>query len=355
MKKQTIVASLTLGSTLFISSLTGQTDANAMANSGQEMKQEQQQQVQKQALQYELSKTLPSKQAQTTAQKTTMQDTYKVVSGDTLSKIAQKYGTSYQQIMSLNNLSSTMIYPGQTLKVSGSKQQTTTTNQTTTNNQTTTTSKPANTTSGTYTVVKGDTLSKIAQAHNTTYTQLMETNNLSSTMIYVGQTLKVRGASASQALSNQVVQTSNPTTSTQNTQQNTQQNNQQTQQAPSQSSTLVAATKAALTQVGVPYVFGGSSPSQGFDCSGLIDYAFKQAGFNYGRTSAAGYYTLGTKVTTPQYGDLVFFEGTYKSGISHVGFYIGDGKMVSASGTHVQIDDITNSYWQSHFVGYKRF
>lgn len=348
MKKQTIVASLTLGSTLFISSLTGQTDANAMANSDQEMKQEQQQQVQKQALQYELSKTLPSKQAQTTAQKTTTQDTYKVVSGDTLSKIAQKYGTSYQQIMSLNNLSSTTIYPGQTLKVSGSKQQTTTNNQATA-------SKPANTASGTYTVVKGDTLSKIAQAHNTTYTQLMETNNLSSTMIYVGQTLKVRGASASQALSNQVVQTSNPTTSTQNTQQNTQQNNQQTQQAPSQSSTLVAATKAALTQVGVPYVFGGSSPSQGFDCSGLIDYAFKQAGFNYGRTSAAGYYTLGTKVTTPQYGDLVFFEGTYKSGISHVGFYIGDGKMVSASGTHVQIDDITNSYWQSHFVGYKRF
>lgn len=348
MKKQTIVASLTLGSTLFISSLTGQTDANAMANSGQEMKQEQQQQVQKQALQYELSKTLPSKQAQKTAQKTTTQDTYKVVSGDTLSKIAQKYGTSYQQIMSLNNLSSTMIYPGQTLQVSGSKQQTTTNNQPTA-------SKPANTTSGTYTVAKGDTLSKIAQAHNTTYTQLMENNNLSSTMIYVGQTLKVRGASASQAPSNQVVQTSNPTTSTQNTQQNTQQNNQQTQQAPSQSSTLVAATKAALTQVGVPYVFGGSSPSQGFDCSGLIDYAFKQAGFNYGRTSAAGYYTLGTKVTTPQYGDLVFFEGTYKSGISHVGFYIGDGKMVSASGTHVQIDDITNSYWQSHFVGYKRF
>lgn len=344
MKKQTIVASLTLGSTLFISSLTGQTDANAMANSDQEMKQEQQQQVQKQALQYELSKTLPSKQAQTTAQKTTTQDTYKVVSGDTLSKIAQKYGTSYQQIMSLNNLSSTTIYPGQTLKVSGSKQQTTTNNQATA-------SKPANTASGTYTVVKGDTLSKIAQAHNTTYTQLMETNNLSSTMIYVGQTLKVRGASTSQAPSNQVVQTSNPTTSTQNTQQN----NQQTQQAPSQSSTLVAATKAALTQVGVPYVFGGSSPSQGFDCSGLIDYAFKQAGFNYGRTSAAGYYTLGTKVTTPQYGDLVFFEGTYKSGISHVGFYIGDGKMVSASGTHVQIDDITNSYWQSHFVGYKRF
>ncbi|WP_338838865.1 LysM peptidoglycan-binding domain-containing protein [Kurthia gibsonii] len=344
MKKQTIVASLTLGSTLFISSLTGQTDANAMANSGQEMKQEQQQQVQKQALQYELSKTLPSKQAQKTAQKTTTQDTYKVVSGDTLSKIAQKYGTSYQQIMSLNNLSSTTIYPGQTLKVSGSKQQTTTNNQATA-------SKPANTASGTYTVVKGDTLSKIAQAHNTTYTQLMETNNLSSTMIYVGQTLQVRGASTSQAPSNQVVQTSNPTTSTQNTQQN----NQQTQQAPSQSSTLVAATKAALTQVGVPYVFGGSSPSQGFDCSGLIDYAFKQAGFNYGRTSAAGYYTLGTKVTTPQYGDLVFFEGTYKSGISHVGFYIGDGKMVSASGTHVQIDDITNSYWQSHFVGYKRF
>lgn len=252
----------------------------------------------------------------------TSKSTYKVKAGDTLGKIAAQYGTTYTNIMKLNNLSSTVIYIGQNLKVSGKAS--ISTNNTNTSNTTSTTSTSS------YKVKAGDTLSKIAAQHGTNYSQLMKLNNLSSTMIFVGQTLKISGSTSSN-----ITQVSNkvPTNST--------------------STKLAVATKAAMAQIGVPYVFGGGS-SSGFDCSGLIHYALKKAGYDYGRTTAAGYYSLGKKVTTPQYGDLVFFKNTYKAGISHVGFYIGNGKMISASGDKVQVSDINDRYWSSHFAGYKR-
>lgn len=266
---------------------------------------------------------LTGKTTQTSTTTTTAsKSNYKVKAGDTLGKIAAQYGTTYTNIMKLNNLSSTVIYIGQSLQVSGKNS---TSNSTiSSSNTTSTTSKSS------YKVKSGDTLSKIASVHGTTYSQLMKLNNLSSTMIFVGQTLKISGSTSSNItqISNEV-----PTSSS--------------------STKLAIATKAAMTQIGVPYVFGGSN-SSGFDCSGLIHYALKKAGYDFGRTTAAGYYSLGKTVTSPQYGDLVFFKNTYKSGISHVGFYIGDGKMISASGDKVQVSDINDRYWSSHFAGYKR-
>lgn len=112
--------------------------------------------------------------------------TYTVRSGDTLSSIAARYGTSYTNIMRLNGLSSTMIYPGQTLKVSGRA-------------TTTSPSRPAPTrpTSGaqsTYTVQAGDSLSLIAARYGTTYQNIMNLNGLTSFLIFPGQTLKVSGS-----------------------------------------------------------------------------------------------------------------------------------------------------------------
>lgn len=191
----------------------------------------------------------------------------------------------------------------------------------------------------TYTVQRGDTLSGIASKYGTSYQQLMQLNGLSHTTIYVGQTLKVKGSSST------VTKTAAPTT----TQKTTPQYKRTTTTSSSGS-----VAQIALSQVGVGYKWGGKTPA-GFDCSGFVYYVMQQAGKSVGYTTAAGYYSLGTSVSTPQVGDLVFFQNTYKAGISHVGIYIGNGQMVSAASSGVQIDNIHGAYWKDHFVGYKRF
>src|SRR5699024_6522717 len=111
----------------------------------------------------------------------------------------------------------------------------------------------------------------------------------------------------------------------------------------------------AKNYIGVPYVWGGASPS-GFDCSGFIYYAYKQAGMDISRTSTDGYYNRSYHVNNPQVGDLVFFSGTYRSGISHMGIYIGNNQMIHAStSSGVQTVSLSNPYWSKHFDSYKRF
>ena len=82
--------------------------------------------------------------------------------------------------------------------------------------------------------------------------------------------------------------------------------------------------------LGYPYVWGGSSPSTSFDCSGFVSYVLTNSGLcNTGRLGAQGLYNISTPVSDPQPGDLVFFVGTYDtSGVSHVGIYVGDGMML---------------------------
>ncbi|MEW9676274.1 LysM peptidoglycan-binding domain-containing protein [Lentibacillus sp. L22] len=324
---------------------------------------------------------------------------YKVKSGDTLWAIAQKYNTTVGQLKSANSLTSDVIYPKQVLET-GNKKQPSNSNST-------------NKSGSTYTVKSGDTLSGIAAKHNISVSELMNWNNLKSTLIFPGDVLAVTkngssssgsnasgGSSSSGSSSNGgsvgsakvhtvrsgdtlsgigskygvsvanlkkwnnlksdliiVGQKLNISKSSSSAGSDSNSGSGSSGSSDSSSGASYDASKVASiakSQSGVPYVWGGSSPS-GFDCSGFIYYAYNQAGKSINRTSAEGYYNRSAYVNKPAVGDLVFFENTYKSGISHVGIYLGGNQFISAESDGVKINSLSNPYWSKHFEGYKRF
>ena len=108
--------------------------------------------------------------------------------------------------------------------------------------------------------------------------------------------------------------------------------------------------------VGYPYVWGGSSPSTSFDCSGFISWVLNHSGWSVGRQTAQGLYNLCTPVTAEQAkpGDLVFFVGTYDTpGVSHVGLYVGNSVMLHC-GDPISYTNLNSSYWQIHLFCYGR-
>jgi len=239
---------------------------------------------------------------------------YTVKSGDSLSKIGLQYGMTVQQLKTINNLLSDLIYVGQKLKVTGDQ-----------------TPPPVVTPppavqppeSSSYVVKSGDTLGKIARQYNMTVQNLKSLNGLTSDMIYVGQTLKVTGQA-----------TTAPTPT------------------PEPQGDMITVAKSLI---GTPYVWGGSTLS-GFDCSGFIYYVANKAGTKIGRYSAAGYYDRSYYVDNPKPGDIVFFENTYKQGISHLGIYLGDNQFIHADESRgVMISNLKSNYYTAHFAAFKRF
>ena len=121
--------------------------------------------------------------------------------------------------------------------------------------------------------------------------------------------------------------------------------------------TFAALITEAEKYIGYPYVWGGSNPNTSFDCSGFVSWVLTQSGVcNTGRLGAQGLYNISTPVSSANArpGDLIFFVGTYDTpGISHVGIYVGGGKMLHC-GDPIQYADINTSYWQSHFYAFGR-
>ena len=119
---------------------------------------------------------------------------------------------------------------------------------------------------------------------------------------------------------------------------------------------FAAIYKEAQKYVGTPYVWGGSTPETGFDCSGYVCWVYNQNGYDVGRTTANGLWNKSQHISEAEAkpGDLVFFEGTYDTpGKSHVGIYLGNGMMVSA-GDPIKYANIHSSYWEKHLAGFGR-
>ena len=265
-----------------------------------------------------LSVQAPHGHSNTAAQSARV-DGYIVKSGDTLWGIAKSNGMSISTLKSLNRLSSDVLYPGQKLKVSD------------------TAAQPASvvpaSTSNTYTVRSGDNLSTIASRHQQTVSKLKSINNLKSDLIFPGQVLRLSGTVAT-PIATKVSTASAPVVATYG--------------STSQVNRLIAESKKYL---GVPYVWAGSSPS-GFDCSGFLNYVYNKAGISIPRT-VSSIWDATKSVSSPRVGDLVFYE-TYKTGPSHAGIYLGNGKFIHAGSSRgVEISDMNNSYWKARYLGAK--
>lgn len=117
-----------------------------------------------------------------------------------------------------------------------------------------------------------------------------------------------------------------------------------------------AIIKEAEKYLGYPYVWGGSSPSTSFDCSGFVSWVINHSGWDVGRLGAQGLCNICTPVSSANVkpGDLVFFTGTYDTpGVSHVGIYVGNNMMIHC-GDPISYANLNSSYWQSHFYRYGR-
>ncbi|WLI77217.1 NlpC/P60 family protein [Kosakonia sp. H02] len=115
-----------------------------------------------------------------------------------------------------------------------------------------------------------------------------------------------------------------------------------------------------MNQIGKPYHWGGTSPKTGFDCSGLVYYAYKDlVKFRIPRTANEMYHLRDASpvnVAELESGDLVFFRTQGRGTADHVGVYVGNGKFIQSprSGQDIQVTSLSEDYWQRHYVGARR-
>lgn len=219
-----------------------------------------------------------------------------------------------------------------------------------------------------YEVKKGDTLSKIAKLNKVTINDIRSWNKLTKDSVYIKQKLVVKKPTVATKTQAKVV-TTKPVVVTSTSKQETvvtpvQIKDAQLITAPfqDQEKSLSAKGQAMYPLIvdfakrleGIPYVYGGYTMS-GFDCSGFIYFIHTQAGLDITRQSSESYFAQTSVVSIPVVGDLVFFQNTYKQGISHMGIYIGDNKFIHAGSKGVEVTSLDSSYWKEHFVSFNRF
>ena len=301
-----------------------------------------------QKLQIPTKATKTAKTSTSTSTVDTTSTTHRVVKGDTLWSLAKKYGVSVSALMKANNLSSSTILIGQSLNLragmttygvngvtTGSSSTAASTN--TASSTSTTASSQAPKAKKTATKAKSTTTNTSSNSNTSTSvnTQSQSTASNSSASTTTNTNTAASNANTAAASSSQAVSQA-PTAST---------STATTTASPSTS----AITSYALTFLGVPYVWGGTTPS-GFDCSGLVQYVYSHFGINLGRTTYTQQYA-GTKISlaSAQAGDL-YFWGSYGSAY-HVAIALGGGQyvMAPAPGQNVMIGSVS-SYTPSFAV-----
>lgn len=241
---------------------------------------------------------------------------YRVVAGDTLSSIAARFGTSVSALASANSIANpNLIFAGQVITVPGG-------------------GAVQETASGSsYTVVPGDTLSGIAARFGTTVSALASANSIANpNFIYPGQVLRVGSTAATATLTSAPVAAPSPVTA---------------------ASAAQVAVQVALAQVGKPYQWAGAGPNS-FDCSGLVMYAWSQAGVTLPHYSVSQYEDttrIGESQLTP--GDLVFYDTGDGAQPGHVTIFVGNGQVVTADspGTSVKVVPLN---WDGTPMGFGR-
>lgn len=298
----------------------------------------------------------------------TTSTTHTVVKGDTLWSLAKKYGVSVKALMKANNLSSSTILIGQSLNLragmttygvngvtTGSSSTAASTN--TASSTSTTASSQAPKAKKTTTKAKSTTTNTSSNTSANTQSQSTASNSSASTTTNTNTAAANANTTSS---TNTAASTTNTASSTNTAAANTNtaaSSSQAVSQAPTASTSTTstasasasAITSYALTFLGVPYVWGGTTPS-GFDCSGLVQYVYSHFGINLGRTTYTQQYA-GTKISvaSAQAGDL-YFWGSYGSAY-HVAIALGGGQyvMAPAPGQNVMTGSVS-SYTPSFAV-----
>ena len=283
----------------------------------------------------------------------TTSTTHTVVKGDTLWSLAKKYGVSVKALMKANNLSSSTILIGQSLNLragmttygvngvtTGSSSTAASTN--TASSTSTTASSQAPKAKKTTTKAKSTTTNTSSNTNTSTSANTQSQSTASNSSASTTTNTNTAASTANTTSSTNTASTTNTAASSTNTASNTNtaaSSSQAVSQAPTGSTSTSTATSTAsasasaitsyaLTFLGVPYVWGGTTPS-GFDCSGLVQYVYSHFGINLGRTTYTQQYA-GTKISvaSAQAGDL-YFWGSYGSAY-HVAIALGGGQYVMA-------------------------